>query len=249
MEREVYIYNDDGSSDRCVAALQHALRHDLHYAAARIRTTNAHKLQRNLSVQSPHRTALLLPGGRDVPYTQRINAATVEQLRGAIHHGASFTGICAGAYWASSAVHFETRDAALRVVGARMGLVRAPAVGALRAGFEYDSERGASVEIVNVHATSTSRAFRANLYCNGAPGWAAATVRADGDVVVATYATATLQRHGGGDAAVAAVVASRAAADAGGAAVLCGPHVELPAASVSRRPSALRAVARAANLL
>ncbi len=50
---------------------------------------------------------LIVPGGRDIPYHEKLNGSLNDRIRAYVENGGRYLGICAGAYYASSHVLFE----------------------------------------------------------------------------------------------------------------------------------------------
>ncbi|KAF8979116.1 biotin holocarboxylase synthetase [Entomortierella lignicola] len=94
-------------------------------------------------------TALLvIPGGRDIPYTKDLNGAVNDKIRAYVQAGGRFWGVCAGAYFASDRIVFEV-GTPLEVQGDReLKFFKGECRGVVYPGFVYDSEQGANaVEI------------------------------------------------------------------------------------------------------
>ncbi|KAF8944663.1 biotin holocarboxylase synthetase [Haplosporangium gracile] len=87
---------------------------------------------------------LVIPGGRDVPYTQDLNGAANDKIRAYVAAGGRFWGICAGAYFSSDRIVFEV-GTPLEVQGAReLKFFGGECRGVVYPGFVYDSEQGAN---------------------------------------------------------------------------------------------------------
>ncbi|KAG0298564.1 biotin holocarboxylase synthetase, partial [Dissophora globulifera] len=101
-------------------------------------------------------TALLvIPGGRDLPFTHDLQGAVIEKIRGYVQSGGKFWGICAGAYFASDRIAFEV-GTPLEVKGEReLKLFGGESRGVVYPGFVYDSEQGANA----VHIRLNKLAF------------------------------------------------------------------------------------------
>jgi biotin---protein ligase len=85
---------------------------------------------------------LVIPGGRDLPYITSLATAT-NIIRSYVEDGGAFLGICAGAYYASRRVEWET-GTKLEVSGDRpLGFFDGICKGCVYPGFEYESESGA----------------------------------------------------------------------------------------------------------
>lgn len=52
-------------------------------------------------------TMFVMPGGRDLPYCEKLNGAGTESIKTFVSNGGRYLGICAGAYFACERVEFE----------------------------------------------------------------------------------------------------------------------------------------------
>ncbi|KAG9065226.1 biotin holocarboxylase synthetase [Linnemannia hyalina] len=87
---------------------------------------------------------LVIPGGRDLPYTRDLNGAANEKIRAYVAAGGRFWGICAGAYFSSDRIVFEV-GTPLEVQGDReLKFFAGECHGVVYPGFVYDSEQGAN---------------------------------------------------------------------------------------------------------
>ena len=68
----------------------------------------------------PSCVLLVIPGGRDLPYVEELTLKTkaTRRIREFVQEGGSYLGICAGAYFGSSEVRFDT-GGDMEVVGKR----------------------------------------------------------------------------------------------------------------------------------
>ncbi|KAJ2163141.1 biotin holocarboxylase synthetase [Coemansia sp. RSA 552] len=86
---------------------------------------------------------LVVPGGRDLPYTAEMNGEINRRIKAWVGGGGSYLGICAGAYYGSARCEFE-EGSRLEVVGDReLGLFPGTCMGAAYPGYNYKSEDGA----------------------------------------------------------------------------------------------------------
>lgn len=221
--REVYIYNDEGTSSESVAGWIWALKYTLEYPHLLIHAVKACDIISALQAQEAVRTALIMPGGADLAYVKCLTKESIATIRHVVAAGGCYLGICAGAYFASSQCIFEKADPFLRVVGPRsLSLFPHPAVGAVRENFSYGSESGATVE--ELRCEWRGRRFVADVYCNGGPAW---EVEDDTEaVVIARYKDAVLERNG--ITIKRPVAALQCRFGDKGTVVLCGVHPELP---------------------
>jgi len=99
---------------------------------------------------------LIIPGGRDLPYVERLKGLGISNIRRWVEEGGAYFGICAGAYFGASYVSFE-KGGELEVLGDRdlkffEGSAVGPALG-LRP-FRYGSEEGAHAALIQYQGES-----------------------------------------------------------------------------------------------
>lgn len=232
LERRIYVYCDEGASMASVVGWERALIQEMKYPRHLLRRTNAKRIERDLAAQVGARTLFIMPGGADMAFLQRLGTAGILRLRSAVERGATYIGTCAGAYFASRSCIFEAKDPKLRVVGTRpLSLAPYDAIGAIRAGFSYGSERGASLEQLTCQWGQES--FNAVSYCNGGCAWQGVNEHT-GTKVLARYTGAALRRHDIMEECPAAVIVQTYG---NGVAVLAGVHPELvPLCTVDNPP-------------
>ncbi|GAA99253.1 uncharacterized protein L969DRAFT_73058 [Mixia osmundae IAM 14324] len=165
----VLIYNDAGVSEASVKGIARCLKillattHD-------VLTVNAHTIANDPWQAST--SLLVIPGGRDLPFTQRLNGKANACIRQWVEAGGSYLGICAGAYFASAHVDFEA-GSALAVKGDReLSFFGGTCKGAAFPGFVYESESGARHVPVALNQVHWSRVWsdvpsQAEVYWNG----------------------------------------------------------------------------------
>ena len=77
--------------------------------------------------------ALIMPGGADVPYHQKLQGMGCDNIRNFVKSGGVYIGICAGSYFAANEIHFICADGSIiagkRDLGFFKGRVRGPAFG------------------------------------------------------------------------------------------------------------------------
>lgn len=227
--RHVYVYADVGTSPRSVHGCMKWLK-SMGHCEAMLHAVKAHDVPIVLRAHLPHQLALLIPGGADLPYLEKLEPDGVRAIRDVVSRGASYIGICAGAYFASSFCSFEPNDPKLRVVGPRpLALFSVSAHGAVRDRFAYDSESGATVERLDCE-WSCAR-FQARVYCNGGAAWSLPSLPPD-TVAIARYQHPVLHRHSILDASPVAVLQTKFGS---GRVVLSGVHPEIFASSIDNR--------------
>ena len=87
---------------------------------------------------------LVMPGGRDLPYVEKLKGKGNENISHFVKNGGGYLGICAGAYYSCSRVQFARGDPLLEVVGPReLSFFKGISQGPVFPGFDYSSRRGA----------------------------------------------------------------------------------------------------------
>ncbi|KAF9376953.1 biotin holocarboxylase synthetase [Podila verticillata] len=113
---------------------------------------------------------LVIPGGRDIPYTKFLNGPPNDRIRAYVQAGGRFWGICAGAYFSSSHVVFEP-ETPLGVEGPReLKFFAGECRGVVYPGFVYDSEQGASAVEIQLNGDLSKDPLgynRTTVYFNG----------------------------------------------------------------------------------
>lgn len=93
---------------------------------------------------------IVMPGGRDVPYSLALQGEANARIRRFVEAGGSYIGFCAGGYYGARSVEFD-RGQPLEVLGEReLGFFPGDAVGpAFGPGtFSYESDRGARAALL-----------------------------------------------------------------------------------------------------
>lgn len=223
MSRHIYVYNDDGTCQKSVRGWLAVLKHTLKYPESLLHTVKAAGIVQALHAQSPERTALIVPGGADLPYLKLLQGECLSTIKSVTAAGGTYLGVCAGAYFASSECVFEKNDPQLCVVGKRpLAMFPFPAIGAVRENFGYKSESGATME--HLRCSWRGRNFAPAIYCNGGPAWDCED--SEDTTIIARYTEPVLKRHGVVNESPAAVLRHKYGSC--GTVVLCGVHPELP---------------------
>lgn len=137
----VLVYSGEGTSRISLAHTVRSLRAFVgqHYDVMKI---DAKGLQTEPWEESA--ALLVIPGGRDIPYTRDLNGAVVGKIQAYVQAGGRFWGICAGAYFASDRIAFEV-GTPLEVQGSReLKFFPGECRGVVYPGFVHDSEQGAN---------------------------------------------------------------------------------------------------------
>lgn len=168
---------------------------------------------------------LVIPGGRDLPYVSALQYAATARIKQYVQNGGNFLGICAGAYFASSRVEWET-GTAIEVIGDRdLQFFPGTCKGCAYPGFVYESEAGArKVDVKVVVSEGDSKTYR-GIYWNGGGYFEDADkMESSGVRVIARYPDEGAHKRA---AAVSCNVGR-------GKAILWGPHLEYP---LDRQPA------------
>jgi biotin--protein ligase len=158
---------------------------------------------------------LVFPGGRDIPYLEKLKDAA-PRIAKWVREGGAYLGFCAGAYFACSHVEWEM-GTPLQVKGPRpLKFFPGLSLGSVFPGFQYDSEQGAKAITITDERDGSQKRY---IYHNGG-GEFVLTEQENGVEVLARY-TGEAQ---GKIAAVYCTVGK-------GRAVLWHPHIEIPITS------------------
>jgi len=149
----ILVYSGDGTSRNSLAHTVHSLRALVghHYDVMRI---DAEGLASEPWEEST--SLLIIPGGRDLPYTRDLNGATNDRIRAYVNSGGRFLGICAGGYYASDRIVFEAGKP-MEVRGPReLKFFAGECRGTVYPGFVYDSESGADAVRIQLNPAAFS---------------------------------------------------------------------------------------------
>ena len=140
---DVLIYVDEGVVERSRIETPRTLAAFLDPARHTVRTIDrAHFCAPDWEDRT---AALIMPGGRDLPYLAALSGEANERIRRFVEGGGAYIGFCAGAYYGAQRVEFDL-GRPLEVVGEReLGFFPGAAVGpAYGLGtFDYASDAGA----------------------------------------------------------------------------------------------------------
>lgn len=138
----IYVYNDAGVSEECVKQTLYTLQTLLaHRYLFRLIDAKAIKSRRWLS----NAALLIMPGGRDVPYEEKLKGEGNDIIRDYVKQGGSYLGICAGAYYAASSIVFD-KGGPLQIIAKRdLCLFKGEAIGPAIGPYYYNSDKGAHI--------------------------------------------------------------------------------------------------------
>jgi len=138
---DVCIYSDEGVSSLC---LDQTIRTFNAYGY-RVTTLKAYEINRINEFD-----VFVMPGGRDLPYLDKLGLQGVNLLIQFVENGGTYIGFCAGAYFACNRVEFEI-GTTLEVCGSRpLDLFHGTGYGTLYPDvqFVYNSEAGSHASLV-----------------------------------------------------------------------------------------------------
>lgn len=120
----ILIYNDLGVSSNCLTAIIDLFKQ--HFPQYQIILTNSDQF---LSYQNKTKL-LVIPGGADIPYCQKLNGDKTNKIREFVYHGGAYLGICAGAYFGCKNIIFQGDG--YKIIGEReLAFLPATAIGSL----------------------------------------------------------------------------------------------------------------------
>lgn len=99
-KKMILIYEDDGVSLNCLKALESFINEN--FSQYLNKRTNSENIIKDLSFAR----LLIIPGGRDLAYCEKLNGLKNEKIKEFIAQGGAYLGVCAGAYYASASIHF-----------------------------------------------------------------------------------------------------------------------------------------------
>lgn len=137
----IFIYQDEGVSKASCVAVMDMFRTFLPFLSLHL--INSQELC--LSNWDQKAMALVIPGGRDLPYHEKLKGQGCKKIRKFVEGGGSFLGICAGAYFACKSFSFE-KGFPLEMVGEReLKFYEGHAEGPILSygTYDYDSFQGA----------------------------------------------------------------------------------------------------------
>jgi biotin--protein ligase len=100
--KQILVYRDEGVGPVALGALLAALRQE---GVGPLRFADRRLLRRTSWLQETQ--ALIMPGGRDLPYHDALQGAGNRNIAEFVRRGGNFLGLCAGAYYGCAAIAFE----------------------------------------------------------------------------------------------------------------------------------------------
>lgn len=162
--QEVLVYSDEGVDAFGLSETLSSLKASLDPSRYRIQTIDATQVKKGLWCKSC--TLFVMPGGRDLPYLERLGPSGMALIKSYVEEGGSYLGLCAGAYFASGLIEFE-KGGPLEVVGERfLKFISGKAIGpALDKGsFRYEAPLGAKAALISWKDHSLSTYYNGGCY-------------------------------------------------------------------------------------
>lgn len=161
----IYVYNDIGVSAESLKQTVNTLKN----------ITTGYKIQL-IDVEGilkkdwiKDAVLLIIPGGADKPYAQKLNGKGNNIIKQYVKDGGSYLGICAGAYYGSKFVEFD-KNGSLEILEKRE-LVFFPdkAIGPILAQYDYKTNSGSRAALLklnpDLHIKDSFKDF--SVYYNG----------------------------------------------------------------------------------
>ncbi|KAJ3098247.1 biotin holocarboxylase synthetase [Phlyctochytrium planicorne] len=224
----VLIYNGSGTSKGSVESTIKALRESLSSSY------DVMAVDANVLIKEPWQDStslLVMPGGRDLPYVEKLSPQETLKIRTWVQNGGRYLGICAGAYFACERVEFEVGRGGYEVKGSRdLSLVPGVAKGSCTPGFRYNDEGTACAVTLACGDGILGEKGGSNVTvcANGGPFFAIPETAASSDSninIIARYQDGVVPEAFGKPAIVAKTFGK-------GHVVLSGPHVEFDPTAV-----------------
>ncbi len=129
MRNKILIYCDYGTND--IGSLQRSLTEYFAPSGVCVDTTDAKGIVNENSLNAEV-LAFFMPGGRATPYIEKLKVQGNKKIAEYVENGGIYFGICAGAYYASRKVYFETDVKELCIIQeCGLNLIDADAIGTL----------------------------------------------------------------------------------------------------------------------
>jgi|LauGreDrversion4_2_1035121.scaffolds.fasta_scaffold212021_2 glutamine amidotransferase-like uncharacterized protein len=162
-KKVIYIYNDLGVSESSIEHTIYTLKH-LIPEDYRINLITSEEIKKNNWVDEA--ALLIMPGGADIPYAQKLNGDGNRIIKEYIKNGGSYLGICAGAYYGSGFIEFD-KNGPLEVVGKReLSFFKGKAIGPVIAEYDYKTNSGVRAPQIKTPLLGNKDIF---IYYNGGP--------------------------------------------------------------------------------
>lgn len=162
-KQKIYIYNGPGVSEICLMNTAFSLKQAL--PKSTIKTILPDEVLRGEWRSDAN--LFILPGGADLPYVKHLTPNGNAIIKDYVNSGGFFLGICAGAYYASSAIEFAVDSS--NEITQRRDLAFFPGIakGPFFKQYDYQSEAGAHA--ARLIESKTQQKF--SIFYNGGCGF------------------------------------------------------------------------------
>ncbi|MDN3503944.1 MAG: BPL-N domain-containing protein [Rhabdochlamydiaceae bacterium] len=111
-------------------------------------------------------STIIFPGGRDIPYHNALKGAANQNIRQFVEEGGLYIGICAGGYYGSSKIEFESGFQNEVIAERELKFFPGKAIGTLfnPGTYVYDSEHAACDATVSFHGESHQIYYNGGCY-------------------------------------------------------------------------------------
>lgn len=166
----VVAYADDGVSQKSLVSLLSSFAEKIHQTGTQIASIKTISAAEIIGGGLANADCLIMPGGADLPYCQKLNGAGNQQILTFITNGGLYVGICAGGYYGANRIDF-TGDG-YHICGDReLSLFSGQAIGSIASltGGRYYDESVATKSIAHLNfAASKNNAIESFYYHGGA---------------------------------------------------------------------------------
>ena len=138
----ILVYKGEGTSVRSVEHIMYALKKLVG------KNYDIKEVDHSVLNSQPWETTtklLVIPGGRDRPYQEKLHPQGTAKIRLFVENGGCYMGICAGAYFACSKIAFDEGTANEIVEERNLCLFRGIAIGSLFKDYQYGNENSARI--------------------------------------------------------------------------------------------------------
>lgn len=143
MKKNITLYCDKGAGAFSVLSVKRYFKHD-NITLVSSDDVIRHGIPSSMDL-------FIMPGGADIPYTQKLNGKGNEAIRRYVENGGTYLGICAGAYYGSKDIEFQ-KGTPEEICGPReLGFFKGTAIGCLTAIAQpYDTSlKSAAITAIN----------------------------------------------------------------------------------------------------
>lgn len=145
---KIKIYNDSGVSKESIRHSKYSLK--LYAPKYKVEYISAKQILKEDWYEDTY--LLVLPGGRDLYYVQKLQGKGNINIQNYIKNGGNFLGICAGSYYSGNYLEFA-KGTNIEVVGTReLEIFKGTVKGPLFAPYYYNSNKGARAAYLKINS-------------------------------------------------------------------------------------------------